>query len=220
MAALLRRSHAACMLPPCALPHERLARKPHGRGIVLAALLPPVTARLGAHVRASRTRSGALGVPAERSRGVRGVGPKRSRCFVGHMPPGCSLFPPCQTNASPGNRTGEGSSWRSCFPGHSPPRRARARLADAEWGSRGPPRSVRVGCGTQPRLRGPVRGSRCPLPPLDGTGAPEQSPHARVWWTGTRLAATVLIRGSWPKGPAQSLVLPSDDASVGKNTVK
>ena len=58
--ALLRRSQPAWLFPPCALPHERLAGKPLTRSMSLG------------------TRSGALGVPTVRSRGVRGATPRLS----------------------------------------------------------------------------------------------------------------------------------------------
>ena len=133
LAVLLRRSHAACLLPPRALPDGRLVRKPprtffsdrdaSAFGVACSSVSP------GAHLRASRSRGGALGVPAERSRGVRGrapsaeVAPVWRCCFVGHMPPACSLLAPCQTDASSENPLGPFSATGKRPPSASlPPR--------------------------------------------------------------------------------------------------
>ena len=88
--ALLRRSQPAWLLPPRALPDERLARKPPCR---LDGVASSVTARLAAPSSRLARRTPRQETPL----------PSGRRCFVGHSPPGCSLLAPCQTNASPGN---------------------------------------------------------------------------------------------------------------------
>ncbi|HIE94508.1 MAG TPA: DUF1585 domain-containing protein [Acidobacteria bacterium] len=52
------------------------------------------------------------------------------RCFVGHMPPACSLLSPCQTNGLPGNRPS--SSFEARFVGRASQRRADIELADRD----------------------------------------------------------------------------------------
>ena len=162
--ALLRRSQPAWLLPPRALPDERLARKPPCR---LDGVASSVTARLAAPSSRLARRTPRQETPL----------PSGRRCFVGHSPPGCSLLAPCQTNASPGNplavwtallRRSQPAwllppralpderlarkplpSGRRCFVGHSPGR-AHARPAAAEWGSRGPREAVAWGSGRSP----------------------------------------------------------------------
>ena len=119
-----------------------------------------------AHVRVSRPRSGALGVPAERSRGVSGRSPVcrgrvRLAALLRRSHAACML-PPC---ALPDERLArkppcvarQGSvRLRRCYLDHRP-RRARARLAAAKWGSRGPRGAVAWGSGRSPVCRGRVR---------------------------------------------------------------
>ena len=161
MAALLRRSHAACMLPPCALPAGRdffqtgLRPEPHagprggpfaplragGARIVARPCLRPV--RLGGGQWERAFRSANRRRRAERSAAV-GEDRARARSFS----------------------AGSGTSYRPAFPsvpGSGIPL-ARAKRPEGQ--------------GEAGYARRPVRGPRCPLPPPERTARLVSSPHA------------------------------------------
>ena len=102
--------------------------------------------------------------------------------FVGHSPPGCSLLPPCQTNASPGNRSrrpSDGVASSLLRRGCAPNPRCRSRGPEAPRRARGARIVARLAPSSRLVRRTPreetARGAR-----LDGVAPRSQPGRARA----------------------------------------